>query len=87
MGTAADTWPATGRTEYRGIGARAAAVFDTTAGLPGQVFAAPPGEVLFCEFDAVLTEEFWPALRDMARWHGDDRRSDDPASWTGTPPS
>ncbi|GAA1117721.1 hypothetical protein [Kitasatospora arboriphila] len=69
----ADTWPATGLTEYRDIGARAAAVFDTAARLPGQVFAAPPGEVLFCEFDAVLTEEFWPALRDMARWHGDDR--------------
>ncbi|MFI6526636.1 hypothetical protein [Streptomyces uncialis] len=27
---------------------------------------------MFCEFDVVLAPEFWPALCEMARWHGDD---------------
>ncbi|MFF8284082.1 hypothetical protein ACF06W_15310 [Streptomyces albus] len=28
---------------------------------------------MFCEFDVVLSPEFWPAISAMARWHGDSR--------------
>lgn len=52
---------------------RFAEVFDLAARLPGQVFREPQGDSLFCEYDAVLAPELWPALREMARWHGDDR--------------
>ena len=45
--------------------------FHLNARLPGQVFKEDLGDSLFCEFDAVLTPEFWLPLREMARWHGD----------------
>ncbi|MFJ5552478.1 hypothetical protein [Streptomyces sp. NPDC093225] len=51
--------------------AHAAAAFDLDARLPGQVFMEAAEDSLFCEFDAVLDPEFWPALSAMARWHGD----------------
>ncbi|MFF4529688.1 hypothetical protein ACFY1P_10490 [Streptomyces sp. NPDC001407] len=55
------------------IRSRTAVTFDLDARLPGQVFKRDAGDSLFCEFDAVLTPEFWPVLRAMARWHGDRR--------------
>ncbi|WP_030568273.1 hypothetical protein [Streptomyces aureocirculatus] len=66
------------RDGYADVRGRGAAAFDLRARLPGLVFKSPDqpfagdaGDSLFCEFDAVLTPEFWPALRAMARWHGD----------------
>ncbi|MFE7527707.1 hypothetical protein ACFU7Y_18615 [Kitasatospora sp. NPDC057542] len=61
------------RSGYLDVRSRSASVFDLDARLPDQAFKGVAGESLFCEFDAVLTREFWPALRAMARWHGDDR--------------
>ncbi|MEU7179296.1 MULTISPECIES: hypothetical protein [Streptomyces] len=61
----------TDRKGYLEIRSRAAAVFALHARLPDQVFAGDAGDALFCEFDAVLTPDFWPALCAMARWHGD----------------
>ncbi|MFD5095822.1 hypothetical protein ACFWMR_34825 [Amycolatopsis thailandensis] len=61
-----------GRTESQNIGYRVSATFDLDARFPGQVFRNNVGKSLFCEFDAVLTPDFWPALSAMARWHGDD---------------
>ncbi|MGW4397890.1 hypothetical protein ACWEHA_21595 [Amycolatopsis nivea] len=52
---------------------RFAEVFALDARLPGQVFREPREDSLFCEYDAVLAPEIWPAFREMARWHGDDR--------------
>lgn len=60
-----------GRNGYLDVRSRSAATFDLDARLPGQVFKEVAGDSLFCEFDAVLTPEFWPALSEMARWHGD----------------
>ncbi|MFE6775285.1 hypothetical protein [Streptomyces sp. NPDC057702] len=59
------------RNEYLDVRSRGAATFDLDARLPDQVFRGSAGDSLFCEFDAVLTPEFWPALCAMARWHGD----------------
>ncbi|USY18785.1 hypothetical protein NE857_26415 [Nocardiopsis exhalans] len=56
---------------YLGVRSRSATVFDLDARLPGQVFKEGVEGSLFCEFDAVLTPKFWPALCAMARWHGD----------------
>lgn len=61
-----------GQQEYLDVRARGATTFDLAARFPDQVFRRDLGESLFCEFDAVLTPEFWPALSEMARWHGDD---------------
>lgn len=61
-----------GQQEYLDVRARGATTFDLAARFPDQVFRRNLGESLFCEFDAVLTPEFWPALSEMARWHGDD---------------
>ncbi|MFF4924843.1 hypothetical protein ACFY4B_29990 [Kitasatospora sp. NPDC001261] len=61
------------RDGYLDVRSRSASVLDLDAKLPGQAFKKGAGESLFCEFDAVLTREFRPALREMARWHGDDR--------------
>ncbi|MDX3380563.1 hypothetical protein PV682_03760 [Streptomyces niveiscabiei] len=58
--------------EYLHVRSRSAATFDLDARLPNRVFRENPGDSLFCEFDAVLTPEFWPALCTMARWHGDE---------------
>lgn len=58
--------------EYLDVRSRSAATFDLSARLPGQVFTEIAGDSLFCEFDAVLTPEFWPALCAMARSHGDE---------------
>ncbi|MER5931560.1 hypothetical protein [Streptomyces sp. NPDC002054] len=52
---------------------RSEAVFDSAARLPGQVFKGTWGESLFYDFDSLLAPEIWPALCEMARWHGDDR--------------
>ncbi|MFJ2083088.1 hypothetical protein ACIOBK_11130 [Micromonospora chokoriensis] len=57
---------------YLNIHSRCGATFDLSARLPAQVFREIEGESLFCEFDAVLTPELWPALSAMARWHGDE---------------
>ncbi|MEU3572165.1 hypothetical protein AB0E96_27625 [Kitasatospora sp. NPDC036755] len=62
-----------GRDGCLDVPSSSASVFDLDARLPGQAFTKLTGDSLFCEFDAVLTREFWPALRAMARWHGDDR--------------
>ena len=62
-----------GRTGYQGLRSRCAATFDLDARLPAQVFRERIGDSLFCEFDAVLAPEIWPALCTMARWHGDER--------------
>ncbi|MGW2458315.1 hypothetical protein ACWC4J_16065 [Streptomyces sp. NPDC001356] len=56
---------------YLDVRSRSAATFDLDARLPDQVFKERAEDALFCEFDAVLTPEFWPALRAMARWHDD----------------
>ncbi|MET9363697.1 hypothetical protein ABZX93_22670 [Streptomyces sp. NPDC006632] len=61
-----------GRAAYLGSRARSAATFDLDARFPDQVFRNGGAGSLFCEFDAVLSSEFWPALCTMARWHGDD---------------
>ncbi|WP_051950662.1 hypothetical protein [Actinacidiphila yeochonensis] len=61
------------RSGYLDIRSRAAVTFDLDARLPGQAFRERAGDALFCEFDVLLTPELWPALRAMARWHGDDR--------------
>jgi hypothetical protein len=53
------------------IQSRASAVFDLDRRLPQQVFRRDAGGALFCEFDAILTPEFWSAFSAMARWHGD----------------
>ncbi|WP_433382519.1 hypothetical protein [Streptosporangium sp. CA-115845] len=37
------------------------------------VFRNPAESTLFCEFDAVLSADFWPALCALAQLHGDDR--------------
>lgn len=57
--------------EYVEIRSRSAVVFDLDARLPGLVFNNIAGDSLFCEFDALLAPELWPALSAMARWHGD----------------
>ncbi|NRQ36424.1 hypothetical protein HII36_32005 [Nonomuraea sp. NN258] len=59
------------RDDYLDVRSRSEATFALDARLPGQVFKEDAGDALFCEFDAVLTPEFWPALCAMARWHGD----------------
>ncbi|MFD6533448.1 hypothetical protein [Streptomyces sp. NPDC060184] len=59
------------RNDYLDVRSRGAATFELDARLPEQVFKEGAGGSLFCEFDAVLTPEFWPALCAMARWHGD----------------
>ncbi|MEU5990279.1 hypothetical protein ABZ806_15035 [Spirillospora sp. NPDC047418] len=61
-----------GLQEYLDVRAHGAATFDLAARLPGQVFRGDAGDSLFCEFDAILAPEFWPALQAMARWHGED---------------
>ncbi|MEV0212251.1 hypothetical protein [Micromonospora sp. NPDC050695] len=57
---------------YLNIRSRCGATFDLSVRLPDQVFREIGDESLFCEFDRVLTPEFWPALSAMARWHGDE---------------
>ncbi|MEV6675192.1 hypothetical protein [Streptomyces sp. NPDC051162] len=67
------------RNGYLDVRSRSAATFDLDARLPDQVFKEGVGDSLFCEFDAVLTSEFWSTLcamarwpdGPMARWHGD----------------
>ncbi|MGW1531581.1 hypothetical protein [Streptomyces aureus] len=53
------------------VRSRCGAVFDLDARLPDLVFRQDRGDTLFCEFDALLTPNLWPALRTMAQWHGD----------------
>lgn len=50
-----------------------AEVFELGARLPGQVFREVQGDFLFCEYDALVAPELWPALGELARWHGDER--------------
>ncbi|MFF0163253.1 hypothetical protein ACFYRY_37835 [Streptomyces sp. NPDC005263] len=59
------------RDDYLNVRSRSAATFELDARLPDQVFKEGMKGSLFCEFDAVLTPEFWPALCAMARWHDD----------------
>ncbi|WP_228769773.1 hypothetical protein [Actinokineospora alba] len=59
------------RNGYLDVRSRSASAFDLGARLPDQVFKEDAGDSLFCGFDVVLTPEFWPALRAMARLHGD----------------
>jgi hypothetical protein len=61
----------TDRNGYLDVRSHCAAVFDLDARLPNQVFRRGLRDALFCEFDAVLAPDFWPALCAMARWHGD----------------
>lgn len=51
---------------------RSATTFDLDARFPARVFGDCAADSLFCEFDAVLAPEMWPALRMMAEWHGDE---------------
>jgi hypothetical protein len=60
------------RDGYLNIRSRSAAVFEFDARLPDQVFKNDSGDSLFCEFDAVLSPEFWPALCAMAQWYDDE---------------
>ncbi|WP_113698799.1 hypothetical protein [Nonomuraea lactucae] len=61
------------RSGYLNVRSRGAAAFNLDARLPNQVFVEGAQDSLFCEFDAVLAPDFWPALCAMARWHGDTR--------------
>lgn len=61
------------RSGYLNVRSHSAAAFNLDARLPNQVFVEGAQDYLFCEFDAVLAPDFWPALRSMARWHGDTR--------------
>lgn len=63
--------PIVDRDEYLKVRSHVAAVFRLDIRLPNQVFAKGAEDSLFCEFDAVLAPDFWPALCTMARWHGD----------------
>ncbi|MGW6601888.1 hypothetical protein [Streptomyces sp. NPDC055036] len=58
---------------YLDIRSRSAVTFDLEARFPERVFRDWAGESLFCEFDAVLAPDIWPAICAMARWHGDER--------------
>lgn len=60
------------RASYLGVRSRSSVAFDLDARLPDQVFREGAADSLFCEFDAVLAPDFWPALSAMARWHGDE---------------
>lgn len=60
------------REGYSAVRSRSAVTFDLDARFPDRVFKERARDALFCEFDAVLTPELWPALCAMARWHGDD---------------
>jgi hypothetical protein len=60
------------RGDYLRVRSRSAVVFDLDSRLPRQVFKTYAEGSLFCEFDAVLDPEFWPALCAMAVWHGDE---------------
>lgn len=60
------------RNGYLAVRSRSATTFTLDARLPDRVFKESGEGSLFCEFDAVLTPEFWPVLRAMARWHGDE---------------
>ncbi|MGK5639037.1 hypothetical protein ACSNOK_12140 [Streptomyces sp. URMC 126] len=53
------------------VRARAAAVFDLGARLPAPVFRHLADDAVFCEFDALLTPDAWPALAALAESHGD----------------
>jgi hypothetical protein len=55
------------------LGGTGFGALDLDARLPNQVFVEGADDSLFCEFDAVLAPDFWPALCAMARWHGDAR--------------
>ena len=57
--------------QYLNVRSTIANAFHLAARLPHQVFAEDLGDSLFCEFDALLAPEIWPALRAMAQWHGD----------------
>ncbi|MEU7318796.1 hypothetical protein [Streptomyces sp. NPDC007083] len=70
---AGDDWIIKDGEEYRKVRSCIAATFDPDARLPEQVFRRGDEDSLFCEFDVVLTPEFWPALSAMAQWHGDTR--------------
>lgn len=61
----------TDRDRYASIILNMAAVFDLDARIPNQVFKKRAGDSLFCEFDAILSPDFWPTFCAMARWHGD----------------
>ncbi|MFE6555477.1 hypothetical protein ACFVHS_45035 [Streptomyces sp. NPDC057746] len=61
------------RNGYMDVRSHGAATFNLDARLPNQVFLKDAQDSLFCEFDAVLAPDFWPALCAMARWHGDAR--------------
>ncbi len=60
------------REGYSAVRSRSAVTFDLDARFPDRVFKERARDALFCEFDAVLTPELWPALCAMTRWHGDD---------------
>lgn len=61
------------RVGYEKVQACVAAAFNLEARLPGMVFRNSAESTLFCEFDAVLSADFWPALCTLAQMHGDDR--------------
>lgn len=57
--------------ESSDVRAHCVSVFDLDARLPEMAFRTNRGDTLFCEFDALLTPDLWPALCAMAQWHGD----------------
>lgn len=65
------SWSVTDHKAYSSARARVSTVFNAEARLPNQVFKGDVRGSLFCEFDAVLAPEFWPALRATATWHDD----------------
>ncbi|MEV4750852.1 hypothetical protein AB0K21_31200 [Streptosporangium sp. NPDC049248] len=60
------------RSGYEEVRTCVAAVFNLEARLPDMVFRNPSKSTLFCEFEAVLGVDFWPALCALAQLHGDD---------------
>ncbi|GAA2554874.1 hypothetical protein GCM10010435_26720 [Winogradskya consettensis] len=60
------------REGYRRLRAYASATFDLSTRFPDIVFRRPGPVTLFCQFDSVLGEDFWPALSELARLHDDD---------------
>ncbi|WP_206506667.1 hypothetical protein [Streptomyces chrestomyceticus] len=61
------------RSGYLNLRSHGAAAFNLDARLPHQVFVEDAQDSLFCDFDALLALDFWPALCAMARWHSDTR--------------
>jgi hypothetical protein len=61
------------RDGYEEVRTCVASAFNLEARLPDMVFRNPAKSTLFCEFEAVLGADFWPALCALAELHGDEQ--------------